>query len=259
MSALPSSGPLPDLTRPVGAALFSTWSVGTPDRQRAAVDAIAATWDSRPWPASELLSYNVYAGTDGDTLMHHSQWASEAAYHAFVRTQRQERNDAIDSAVPDVKRLGLSSYRHYRSFQAPAAQGDTPDPGLIVVVEIDFDDPDPELRRSWTDLVIEALETAPDPGLISADFHLIVDGERHLSTDRARVLNYARWSSAETYEAAMAADGPRGGGSSLWDRVRDFPGRVGATSRSYRFRRSFVPPSAASARNSANSPERKAR
>ncbi|MEU8722476.1 antibiotic biosynthesis monooxygenase [Streptomyces antimycoticus] len=263
MSALPSSGPLPDLTRPdVGAALFSTWSVGTPQRQRAAVDAIAATWDSRPWPASELLSYNVYAGTDGDTLMHHSQWASEAAYHAFVRTQRQERNDAIDSAVPDLKRLGLSAYRHYRSFQAPSAQSDTPDPGpasgLIVVVEIDFDDPDPELRRSWTDLVIEALENEPDPGLISADFHLIVDGERHLSTDRARVLNYARWSGAETYEAAMAADGPRGGGSSLWDRVRDFPGRVGASSRSYHFRRSFVPPSAASG-NSANSPEREAR
>ncbi|CAM5725653.1 Antibiotic biosynthesis monooxygenase OS=Streptomyces antimycoticus OX=68175 GN=SSPO_037400 PE=4 SV=1 [Streptomyces antimycoticus] len=104
----------------MSAALFSTWSVGTPQRQRAAVSAIAATWDSRPWPASKLLSYNVYAGTDGDTLMHHSQWASEAAYHAFVRTQRQERNDAIDSAVPDLKRLGLSAYRHYRSFRAPS-------------------------------------------------------------------------------------------------------------------------------------------
>ncbi|MBU3864673.1 antibiotic biosynthesis monooxygenase [Streptomyces sp. 4503] len=247
MSALPSSGPLPDLTRPdVGAALFSTWSVGTPERQRATVDAIAATWDNRPWPASELLSYNLYAGTDGDTLLHHSQWAGEAAYHAFVRTQRQERNDEIDSAVPDIKRLGLSSYRHYRGFQAPAAaQSETVDSGLFVVVEIDFSDPDPQARRSWVDLVIEALENEPDPGLISADFHLIVDGERHLSTDRARVLNYARWTGAETYEAAMAADGPRGGGSSLWDKVRDFPGRVGASSRSYRFRRGFVRPSAA--------------
>ncbi len=260
MSALPSSGPLPDLTRPnVGAALFSTWSVGTPERQRATVDAIAATWDGRPWPAPELLSYNLYAGTDGDTLLHHSQWASEAAYHAFVRTQRQERNDEIDSAVPDIKRLGLSSYRHYRGFQSPTAQSETPDPGLIVVVEIDFDDPDPRLRRSWIDLVIEALENAPDPGLISADFHLIVDGERHLSTDRARVFNYARWTGVEMYEAAMAADGPRGGGSSLWDKVRDFPGRVGASARSYRFRRSFVPPSAAASRNSVNSPEREAR
>ncbi|WP_413115981.1 antibiotic biosynthesis monooxygenase [Streptomyces sp. CY1] len=247
MPALPSSGPLPDLTRPdVGAALFSTWSVATPERQRATVDAIAAAWDGRPWPAPELLSYNLYAGTDGDTLLHHSQWASEAAYHAFVRTQRQERNDEIDSAVPDIERLGLSSYRRYRGFQAPAAaQRDTPDPGLFVVVEIDFSDPDPRLRRSWIDLVIEALENEPDPGLISADFHLIVDGERHLSTDRARVFNYARWTGVEAYEAAMAADGPRGGGSSLWDKVRDFPGRVGASSRSYRFRRSFVRPSAA--------------
>ncbi|MBI0295275.1 antibiotic biosynthesis monooxygenase [Streptomyces sp. PRKS01-29] len=247
MSVPASSGPLPDLTRPdVGAALFSTWSVGTPERQRATVEAIAATWDSHPWPTPELLSYNLYAGTDGDTLMHHSQWADEAAYHAFFRTQRERRNDAIDSAVPDIKRLGLASYRHYRGFHAPAAaQGDTTDPGLFVVVEIDFDDPDPQVRRSWVDLVIEALESEPDPGLLSADFHLIADGERHLSTDRARVLNYARWTDVAAYEAALAADGPRDGGSSAWDRVRDFPALVGASSRSYRFRRSFVRPSAA--------------
>ncbi|WP_413801366.1 antibiotic biosynthesis monooxygenase [Streptomyces iranensis] len=249
MSAPTSSGPLPDLTRPdVGAALFSTWSVGTPERQRATVDAIAATWDSSPWPAPELLSYNLYAGTDGDTLMHHSQWADEAAYHAFFRTQRRQRNDAVDSAVPDIERLGLAYYRHYRHYrglQAPAAgQGATTDPGLFVVVEIDFNDPDPQARRSWVDLVIEALDSEPDPGLLSADFHLIADGERHLSTDRARVLNYARWTDVEAYEAALAADGPRGGGSSAWDRVRDFPALVGASSRSYRFRRSFVRPSA---------------
>ncbi|OPF72812.1 antibiotic biosynthesis monooxygenase [Streptomyces antioxidans] len=251
MSAPASSGPLPDLARPdVGAALFSTWSVGTPERQLATVDAIAAAWDSRPWPTPGLLSYNLYAGTDGDTLMHHSQWADEAAYHAFFRTQRQQRNDAVDSAVPDIKRLGLAYYRHYRGFRAPAtvqpaAQAAMADPGLFVVVEIDFNDPDPRARRTWVDLVIEALESEPDPGLLSADFHLIADGERHLSTDRARVLNYAHWTGTAAYEAALAADGPRGGGSSAWDRVRDFPARVGASSRSYRFRRSFVrPPSA---------------
>ncbi|WAP58261.1 antibiotic biosynthesis monooxygenase [Streptomyces sp. S465] len=246
MSAPTSTGPgpLPDPARPeVGAALFSTWSVGTPERQRAAVEAIATTWDNRPWPSPDLLSYNVYAGTDGDTLMHHSQWTSEAAYHVFFRTRRQERNDAIDSAVPDIKRLGLSHYQRYPSFSAPAAPVGTADPGLIVLVEIDFDDPDPRLRRSWVDLVVEALESEPDPGLLAADFHLIVDGEGHLSTDRARVLTYARWTGAEAYEAAMAADGPRAG-SSAWDRVRDVPGLVGSTSRGYRFLRSFVPRSA---------------
>ncbi|GLV78767.1 antibiotic biosynthesis monooxygenase [Streptomyces hygroscopicus] len=253
MSVLTIPGPLPDAARPdVGAALFSTWSVGTPERQRAAVEAIAATWDSRPWPAPELLSYTVYAGTDGDTLMHHSQWADEAAYHVFFRTRRQERNDAIDSAVPDIKRLGLSSYQRYRSFTAPAAQADGADPGLFVVAETDFDDADPRLRRNWVDLVVEALESEPDPGLLSADFHLIVDGERHLSTDRARVLSYARWTGAEAYEAAMAAEGPRAG-SSAWGRVRAFPGLVGSASRRYHFRRSFVPAST-SAPEFTNSP-----
>ncbi|MET8008563.1 antibiotic biosynthesis monooxygenase [Streptomyces sp. NPDC005271] len=239
-----AAGPLPDPARPdSGIALFSTWSVGTPDRQRATVDAIAAAWDDRPWPTPALLSYNVYGGTDGDTLLHHSQWTSEDAYHAFVRTQRQERNDDIDRAVPGIERLAIAGYRHYRAFST-VVEGDTPDPGLIVIVNIDFGRPAPELRREWVDTVIEALEAEPDPGLLTADFHLIVDGERHLSTDRARVLNYARWTTEEAYEAAVTGDRPRGG-SSAWDRVRDFPGFLGTEVRRYRFWRSFTRPQSA--------------
>jgi hypothetical protein len=54
--------------------MVSTWRVGTPERQRSAVDAIARTWQSRPWPDVGLLSYSVLTGEDGDTLLHYSQW-----------------------------------------------------------------------------------------------------------------------------------------------------------------------------------------
>ncbi|MEU0807976.1 antibiotic biosynthesis monooxygenase [Streptomyces sp. NPDC005970] len=234
------TSPLPDLARPdVGAALFSTWGVGTPERQRATVDALAHSWDSRPWPSPELFSQNVYVGMDGETLMHHAQWASEEAYLAFVRAQRQERVDEIDAAVPGIERHGIANYRRYRGFDTRAA-GDPRVPGCIVVIKADFDDPAPELRRRWIDAVIEALETdpAPSPDLISADFHLIVDGARHLANDRAQVLNYAQWTSEEAYDAAIAADDP----TPEWERVRHFAGFQGTTAKRYRFARSFVRP-----------------
>ncbi|MER6984638.1 hypothetical protein ABT317_48760, partial [Streptomyces carpinensis] len=105
----------PDLADPrVGAPFFSTWRVGTPQRQRQTVEAVAATWERRPWPADDLVSYHVYTGHDGSTLLHHSQWASEQAYEAFVRTRRQERVDEIDTAVPGIERLRLGRYRRYR-------------------------------------------------------------------------------------------------------------------------------------------------
>ncbi|WP_306322599.1 antibiotic biosynthesis monooxygenase [Streptomyces sp. CC224E] len=63
-----------ELVRPdAGLAFLSTWDVGDPKRQRAVLDAIAHTWETRPWPHAGLLSYSVYAGDDGATLMHHSQ------------------------------------------------------------------------------------------------------------------------------------------------------------------------------------------
>ncbi|MGW3569771.1 antibiotic biosynthesis monooxygenase [Streptomyces sp. NPDC000941] len=235
--------PLPDLTRPdVGAALFSTWSVGTPERQRATADAIAAAWDSRPWPSPQLLSQNLYVGTDGDTLMHHAQRTSEEAYHAFVRTQRQERVDQIDAAVPGIRRNGIANYRRYRGFDT-RTENDPRVPGCIAVIELDFDDPD--LRRQWIDLVIEALETDPDPSpdLISADFHLIVDGARHLANDRTRALNYAQWTSEEAYDAAIASAAPGVGSvTPEWERIRNFPGFRGSKIKRYGFERSFVRP-----------------
>ncbi|MDX3225625.1 antibiotic biosynthesis monooxygenase [Streptomyces sp. ME19-01-6] len=235
-----ATSPLPDLSRPdVGAALFSTWSVGTPERQRATVDALAASWNGRSWPTPELLSQNVYVGTDGDTLMHHSQWTSEEAYLTFVRAHRQARVDEIDAAVPGIERNGIANYRRYRGFDT-RTEGDPRVPGCIVAIKADFDDPDPDLRRKWIDLVIEALETdpAPSPGLISADFHLIVSGARHLANNRVEVLNYAQWTSEEAYDAAIAADDP----TPEWERVRHFPGFKGTTAKRYRFERSFVRP-----------------
>ncbi|MET9389364.1 antibiotic biosynthesis monooxygenase [Streptomyces sp. NPDC006624] len=203
----------PDLTDPrIGAPFFSTWRVGSPERQAETVEAIARTWERRPWPANGLLGYHVYAGHDGSTLMHYSQWSGEQAFEAFVKTHRQERVDEIDTAVPGIERVGLGRYRRYRSRER--AVGDERVPGLVVTVRVDFEAG--ERRGEWVDLVLKALGDDPEghAGLVSAHFHL--------STDGGHVLNYAEWESAEAYDRALAA--PSG---EAWERVRTYPGVVG--------------------------------
>jgi quinol monooxygenase YgiN len=225
----------PDLLRPdVESPLFSTWRVGTPERQRETVEAIARTWERRRWPADGLRSYHVYTGHDGETLLHHSQWASEQAYEAFAKTQRQERVDEIDTAVPGIERLGLGRYHRYRS--GSRRDGTGPVPGCIVIVEVEFEGPDPERQRAWVDAVFDALasEPTPRPGGISAHFHL--------STDGTRVLNYAEWENAQAHIDAVAGPGNGVGSTTAqWERVQTWPGLKSSTVRRYEHSLGLVP------------------
>lgn len=212
------SDTVPDVARSdVSALLFSTWRVGTPERQRAAADAIGAAWEARPWPTRELRSYSVFAGEDGDTLLHYSQWLDEGGYDAFVRSQRQERNDEIDAAVPGIRRIGLHRYRLYRSTER--ATGDRV-PGCFVAVNVEFDGADMRRQREWVDGVFAAAAGAPSPeGLIAAHMHL--------GTDGMRVLNFAEWTDARVHRAFAP-------GAAVRAAVREFPGVKGVTSQRFR-------------------------
>ncbi|MDQ1020491.1 antibiotic biosynthesis monooxygenase [Streptomyces afghaniensis] len=219
----------PDLTDPgIGAPFFSTWRVGTPERQQQTVEVIGRTWERRPWPAGDLLGYHVYVGHDGSTLMHHSQWSSEQGYEAFVKTHRQERVDEIDTAVPGIERVGLGRYRRYRSRER--AVGDLRVPELVVAVRIDFEEGAGERREEWVDLVLKAVEDDPTGhvGLISAHFHL--------STDGGHVLNYAEWESDQAYDESLAAPG-----TDAWERVRTYPGVAGVSGSRYRHALGLLP------------------
>ena len=225
----------PNLARPdAEAPFFSTWRVGTPERQREAVDAIAATWERQAWPVEGGLGYYVYAGHDGTTLLHHSQWARERDYEAFVKAQRQERVDEIDTAVPGIERVALDRYRRYRSRERAA--GDTRVPGLVVTVRIDFEEGAAERRREWVDLVLGALvePLESDRGLISAHFHLSQDG--------THVLNYAEWESPESYDMAIAGSGEgHESTGARWELVRTHPSVTSFTSSRYSYVLGLVP------------------
>lgn len=225
----------PRLDRPdLGVAVFSRWRTDGHERQAAAVDAIARAWGPRPWPTEDLLSYSLYPSDDGDSLLHYSQWTGEEAFRTFQRHQRDERVHEILAAVPDVERVGVRVYERYRS--GARERTDARVPGCVVTVEVEFEGPDAERQRAWTDAVFEALgdEPEPPPGGISAHFHASVDG--------THVLNYAEWESAQAHIDALAAPGDGVGSQTpVWRRVQTFPGLKGSTVTRHSFARSIVP------------------
>ncbi|MET7621650.1 antibiotic biosynthesis monooxygenase [Streptomyces sp. NPDC005408] len=211
----------PDIGRSgVGVVKVSLWDVGTPERQRATVDAISKVWDSRDWPYAGLLSYTVHTGEDGRSLLHYTQWRDEEAFHEFLRSHRDDRDAEIDAAVPGIQRLGLRSYELYRS--GALNEDDSRIPGCVVIVDVEFDGPDAARQRTWVDGVFDALRSDPKlhPGGISGHFHISVDG--------TRVLNYAEWESADAHREALAAPGTGVGSTSpQWAKVQSFPGVTG--------------------------------
>ncbi|MBT2524934.1 antibiotic biosynthesis monooxygenase [Streptomyces sp. ISL-99] len=209
-----------------GAVLASTWRVGTPERQWAAVEAISKVWQSRPWPDVGLLSYSVYVGEDGDTLLHYSQWRSMEDYHAFVAAFRDERNAEIDAAVPGIERVALHAYEFYRSTSLAPGGADR-EPGCVVIVDVEFEGPDAARQRDWVDTVFEALATdpGPHPGGIAGHFHV--------STDGTRVLNYAEWESAEAHIEALGGTGAVGAATPQWQKVHGYPGVTGGGVKRY--------------------------
>ena len=171
----PSRGIPPEPTWPdARTSLFGIWRVRTPGRQQAAVAAIAAAWEKRTWPSDDLLSYNVFAATDGDALLHYSQWSADSP-----RPQDPAWKDDVDAAVPGVERAGVTAYRLYRGHRVLAEE-----PGCVVVVARELQTPDPGSSRQLVDALFDSTAGAPSPpGLISAHFFVGLDG--------SRVLNYA--------------------------------------------------------------------
>ncbi|MFF9894028.1 antibiotic biosynthesis monooxygenase [Streptomyces longispororuber] len=176
------TAPPAPLAGDAGLTFFSTWRMGTPERQKAAVDAIARAWESRPWPHEGLLSYSVYEGVDGSTLMHHSQWRDEQAYQDYFARGRDERNAEVDAAVPGVERVGLTKTRHHRSVAAGAVGGGAP----RVYTTVELDAPAAGDRPALADEVLAAWSGAS--GLVAA--------HAYLGTDGARVFVYGDWKDA---------------------------------------------------------------
>ncbi|GAA0930694.1 hypothetical protein [Nonomuraea longicatena] len=201
---------MPDLSRSdVDTVLVTRGSGGAAEAER-----MLTRLERLPWPR-ELVSFTVLVGTDGSAVLGYLQCAGP-----------------LDSGfVADVTGSVAAEYRVYRSL----SRADRPVPGCVVVVDVEFDGPDAQRQRRWIDTVLNAVaaEPEPHPGGISGHFHV--------STDGARVLNYAEWTDEDSHRDALAGSG-RGmvGSGPAWRAVQEFPGvRSGGFTR-YRLLRTVV-------------------
>ncbi|CAM5483143.1 antibiotic biosynthesis monooxygenase [Streptomyces narbonensis] len=229
MNAVAHPDARPEIHRPgVEAVLVSTWSVGTPERQRAAVEAVRKAWESREWPDPRLLGYTVYCGTDGDTLLQYAQWATHEAYDDFVHTRRDDRDAEIDAAVPGIERV--EPHRYAPPYRTAVLNEESAGavPGLVAAVEVEFDGPDAGRQRAWVDSVFTALAQDEGsqriPGAIGAQFHLSADG--------TRALDLAEWESEQAHTAWLMslATSPVG---EAWAAVANHPGIAGSRVRKF--------------------------
>ena len=206
---------LPDVTHPeVRLVLTSELAVSDPAHQRPSADAMLDSFDHSPWPEG-LISHTVLLGTDGVSLQHYAQWTGVEAYEVFQREDPPARLAAIRGVTPDLERVRGGPYVLYRSMDSESDAT----PGCIVIIDVEFEGPDPRRQRDWVDAVFDAVEgTEGDaPGGLAGQFHLSMDG--------TRVINYAEWVDEAAHIAALAPhDGRSVGGGPLWNRVQTFPG-----------------------------------
>ncbi|MFE7119061.1 antibiotic biosynthesis monooxygenase [Streptomyces sp. NPDC057654] len=179
----------PDFARPdAGTALVSEWLTGTPERSRAAADAVLDQWQSNELPEA-LLSLSNFIAEDGAGILHYAQWTSDDAHRAYVKVHRPVMIERIDAEIPGIERPGLTRYRHYRSVVADRT---TPATVLIAVhLKADSD----QLRQEWVDLTTDTAENEPPAGLVAAHFHLAEDGQG--------ILNLAEWTDVQAHAEAL--------------------------------------------------------
>jgi hypothetical protein len=195
---------LPDVTRPdVGTILVNRWYVGTPERQRAAADALVTQWERTPWPEA-FVSASCFVSTDGDTVLTYAQWADDDAHRSFVGAHPPApvpggAESILEPAEPVRYRL-----RHSSAPPVPDGAAQT----ATCIVTPTFDVDGPERQRHIIDVVVGGpggadadaaadADPEPVPGLIAAHLHASVDG--------TRVLNYAEWTDEESHRRMAEA------------------------------------------------------
>ncbi|UQA94092.1 antibiotic biosynthesis monooxygenase [Streptomyces halobius] len=183
----------PDIARTDARAVAITVRhTGDAANQQSVAENAVRTREQEPWPDG-LLSWSLFAGTDGLSLMAYEQWTGDEALDA-----------ALVLPVPYVPGIAGTEpsvpvrYRLHRSRVSAAGQA-----GVGCVVTPVFDVDGPERQRHFIDEVFAMTEDLPPvPGAIAGHFHTSLDG--------TRVFNYAEWTDEQAHVDALAADDPRG-------------------------------------------------
>jgi hypothetical protein len=181
---------------------ITRWAFAAPD---AATTALRRFRRAEPGTLGDVDALTFLAGTagpvDAGILRGTARAADSPGTGNGLVVVHSEAEPPVPAlwAPPDGRLIpGPTRFRHHRDVRSPHDSV----AGLAVLVEIEFDRPDPQRARTWVDLLVRALETDPrsPEGLICARFHVSDDG--------SLVANLALWTSEAAYDRALAAGPP---------------------------------------------------
>lgn len=180
---------LPAIDRPdANLTIIGEWVADTTQHQHAVVDAAIDQWSRVPWPEG-LLSHTAYAGEDGLSVLHYSQATGEQGFSNFAGS-KHEWLKGVDAAVPGIQRRGAGAYTRKVSVRTDVA-GTT---ACVVLVTFVADSAD--AATAWIEDLLSAARTEPAaPGMLSAHFHVSLDGHK--------VINYAEWMDAQAHQQSV--------------------------------------------------------
>lgn len=199
-----------------GLAVVSEWTVETPERQRATIQAFADVWAGQPWPEG-MLACLLLASTDGRTVAVYGQWLTEELYQKGLESHLRPRARLVDQQVPGIVRGTPAFYRLHRSRVRETGAV----PGCIVLIQFDFAEPGAARLKEFVTTVCRIVDHLPAPaeGALGGHFHVSYDG--------LHVLNFAEWTSVDAHQRAV--EGPlRVGSGPEWTPLRTFPGLQGS-------------------------------
>ncbi|MGH8880970.1 MAG: antibiotic biosynthesis monooxygenase family protein [Stackebrandtia sp.] len=210
-----------------GTILVSDWLVDSPERQRAAAEALHAGWRELATTPG-FLSLSSFGSLDGDHILNYAQWTDDESHRRFARTDRPELVARIDAAVPGIERPGVRRYRLHRSVDFKADW----QPGCVVVIQFDTDSA--TRAEELVDAIIARQDRRPE-GACYAHFHIGKDG--------TRMLNYAGFRDVRSHEIAARSPAMVGPGG-IRDAIAAMPGVTGLGFTRYRLLHSLANPRA---------------
>ncbi|WP_326692368.1 MULTISPECIES: antibiotic biosynthesis monooxygenase [unclassified Streptomyces] len=172
--------------------VISVRHVGDVVAQQSLAAAAVADREQGPWPDG-LLSWSLFACTDGQALMAYEQWTGDEVLDAALA--------ATAPYVPGIPGTEPSVPVRYRLHRSHVSESVMVGVGCVVTPVFDVDGP--ERQRHFIDEVFAMTRDVPPmPGSIAAHFHT--------STDGTRVFNYAEWTEEQAHLDMLTADDPQG-------------------------------------------------
>lgn len=171
--------------------LAHRWTVGSPERQRAAAEIELARFRRTGLPAG-FRDLTAYTSLNGESVLFRAELVHAEAFRAYVLDPAREvERKEVDQAVPGIVRHGATGYRGHRTIRNA--------PGKAVctsVVETHFTEPDEALY--WA---VDVVNMGKWSGTLYSRFFV--------SMDHAQALTIIEWSDTDAVPATPPPDGAR--------------------------------------------------